>query len=127
MVRADPGHLEQVVMNLVLNARDAVPEGGTIDVHADVVALDDRAALQYPGIPAGQYARISVHDTGTGIEPAVQRHVFEPFFSTKDPDKGTGLGLSIVYGIAKEAGGTVAFTSTRETGTTFEVLLPVAQ
>jgi two-component system cell cycle sensor histidine kinase/response regulator CckA len=125
-VRADPGQIEQVVMNLVLNARDAVPEGGTIDVLTDSVILDSEAVLHYPGIGEGGYARISVHDTGKGIDPALQRHVFEPFFSTKDPAKGTGLGLSIVYGIAKEAGGTVAFTSTPEKGTTFEVLIPLS-
>jgi two-component system cell cycle sensor histidine kinase/response regulator CckA len=126
IVRGDPGQIEQVVMNLVLNARDAVPPGGTIDVLTDIVTLDATTASQYPGLAEGRYARISVHDTGKGIEPALQPHVFEPFFSTKDPAKGTGLGLSIVYSIAREAGGTVAFSSTPRTGTTFEVLLPLS-
>ena len=129
IVRAEPGQIEQVLLNLVVNARDAVPDGGTIDVVVEAVTLDDRGTLAYPGMPAGRYARIVVRDTGAGIPLEAQRHVFEPFFSTKDPDKGTGLGLSIVYGIAKEAGGTVTFstaTGGEHRGTTFEVLLPLA-
>ena len=127
-VRAEPGQVEQVLLNLVVNARDAMPDGGTIDVVAEAVELSEPAILAYPGMAAGRYARITVRDTGVGIDPEAQRHVFEPFFSTKDPDKGTGLGLSIVYGIAKEAGGTVTFSSMStgpSRGTTFEVLLPL--
>jgi len=129
MVRAEPGQIEQVLLNLVVNARDAMPDGGTIDVVAEAVQLSEPAILAYPGMSAGPYARIIVRDTGNGIEPEAQRHVFEPFFSTKDPEKGTGLGLSIVYGIAKEAGGTVTFSTVSSgpsRGTTFEVLLPLA-
>ena len=105
-----------------------MPDGGTVDVVAEAVELSEPAILTYPGMAAGRYARITVRDTGVGIDPEAQRHVFEPFFSTKDPDKGTGLGLSIVYGIAKEAGGTVTFSSVStgpNRGTTFEVLLPL--
>jgi PAS domain S-box-containing protein len=126
LVRLEAGQLEQIVMNLVLNARDAVSDAGAIDVLADVVRVGPDAALKYPGLPDGDYARIVVHDCGCGIEPDLQRHVFEPFFSTKDPARGTGLGLSIIYGIAKEAGGTVTFVSTPGS-TTFEVLLPIAE
>jgi PAS domain S-box-containing protein len=123
-VRMEPGQIEQVVMNLVLNARDASPPDGTIDVSSDIVSVDDRTNS---GLPAGDYARISVHDCGTGIDPDLQRLVFEPFFTTKDPSKGNGLGLSIVYGIAKEAGGTVTLSCPPGLGTTFDVFLPLAE
>jgi PAS domain S-box-containing protein len=124
LVRAEPGQIEQVVMNLVVNARDASSEGGAIDVTVDDINLGREHAGRYPEMPPGRFARIAVHDTGAGIEPDLQRHVFEPFFTTKDPAKGSGLGLSIVYGIARDAGGTVTFSSSATQGTTFEVLLP---
>jgi len=126
MVRLEPGQLEQVLLNLVVNARDAMPDGGALHVRADTIALEAGDAITYAGLPPGRYARLSVRDTGTGIAPELRRHVFEPFFTTKDASKGTGLGLSIVYGIAKEAGGTVTFASGPERGTTFEVVLPLA-
>jgi signal transduction histidine kinase len=121
-VRLEPGQLEQVVMNLVLNARDASSPNAAIDVYADTVTLD---ATNARALAPGRYARIAVHDSGTGIDPELQRLVFEPFFTTKDPAKGNGLGLSIVYGIAKEARGMVTFTSVPGQGTTFEVFLPL--
>jgi signal transduction histidine kinase len=124
-VRIEPGQLEQVVMNLVVNARDAMPAGGAIDVRVDTLTLDDRSALRYPGVVDGAFGRIAVSDTGDGIPLDMQPHLFEPFFTTKDPSKGTGLGLSIVYGIAKDAGGTVSFSTADKQGTTFEVLLPL--
>jgi two-component system cell cycle sensor histidine kinase/response regulator CckA len=127
LVRIEPGQIEQVVMNLVVNARDAVPEGGTINVYADIVTVDAQTMSRYPAVVPGAYARIAVRDTGAGIDPEIERHVFEPFFTTKDPAKGTGLGLSIVYGIAKHAGGGVTFSSTPGQGTIFEVLLPLAR
>ncbi len=129
IVRVEPGQIEQVLLNLVVNARDAMPEGGTIEIVVEAVDLDERAVLAYPGMPPGRYGLIAVRDTGCGIAPEMRRHVFEPFFSTKDPAKGGGLGLSIVYGIAKEAGGTVTFSteaSGPKRGTTFQVLLPLA-
>ena len=126
IVRVEAGQLEQVLLNLVVNARDAMPDGGTIDIRIDRISLDAQAALRYPPLAPGYYARIAVTDGGTGIDPAVQEHVFEPFFTTKDATDGTGLGLSIVYGIAQEKGGTVVFTTDPGRGTTFEVLLPVA-
>jgi signal transduction histidine kinase len=113
-------------MNLVVNARDAMPGGGTIEVRVEPITLDERSALRYPGIAEGRFARIAVIDTGDGIPLDMQPHLFEPFFTTKDPSKGTGLGLSIVYGIAKDAGGTVTFATAPGQGTTFEVLLPLA-
>ena len=91
----------------------------------DALRLEAPDAVHYPGVPEGMYARIAVADTGHGIDPELQPHIFEPFFTTKGPTKGTGLGLSIVYGIAKDAGGTVAFSSVKNQGTTFEVLLPL--
>jgi len=124
-VQMEPGQLEQVLMNLVVNARDAMPEGGSIDITIEQVKLDDRAVVRYSGIAPGTYARIAVRDTGAGIDPELQPHVFEPFFTTKDPSKGTGLGLSIIYGIAKENGGAVTFATAPNEGTTFEVLLPL--
>jgi len=126
LVRIEPGQLEQVLLNLVVNARDAMPEGGTIGVEVGAVQLDDRAALRYSDLSAGTYARVAVSDNGVGIAPDKQPHIFEPFFTTKGPSKGTGLGLSIVYGIAKDAGGTVSFSTRPGQGTTFEVLLPLS-
>ncbi len=124
-VRIEPGQLEQVLVNLVVNARDSMPDGGSVHVLVEPIHLDERAVLRYPGLSDGPFARIAVTDSGPGIDPDVQPHIFEPF-STKGPSKGTGLGLSIVYGIAKEAGGTVSFFTSKHEGTTFEVLLPLA-
>jgi len=124
VVRMEPGQLEQVLMNLSVNARDAMPEGGTVDVTLDAVDVNKRNAARYPGLPPYRYARVAVRDSGVGIDAELQRQMFEPFFTTKDPDKGTGLGLSIVYTIAKDTGGTVTCTSALGKGTTFEVLLP---
>jgi PAS domain S-box-containing protein len=126
VVQAEPGQIEQVLMNLVVNARDASVNGGAIDLIADIVQVERNDVARYADIPPGPYARIVVKDTGVGIDPAMHRYVFEPFYSTKDPAKGGGLGLSIVYGIARDAGGTVVFTSAPGQGTTFEVLLPIA-
>jgi PAS domain S-box-containing protein len=126
-VRVEPGQLEQVLMNLVVNARDAMPpDGGRIEVSVAVVDLDPTGVVPYPGIPAGRYVRLAVSDTGVGIDPDLQDHIFEPFFTTKGPSKGTGLGLSIVYSIARDAGGSVTFSTQPGAGTTFEVMLPYA-
>jgi two-component system, cell cycle sensor histidine kinase and response regulator CckA len=121
------GQIEQVLLNLVVNARDAMPGGGTIDVAVGMMHVDARAAMHRSGIAPGDYASLTVTDTGVGIAPEMQAHIFEPFFSTKDPSKGTGLGLSIVYGIAKESGGAVSYSSTPGAGTTFEVLMPIVK
>jgi two-component system cell cycle sensor histidine kinase/response regulator CckA len=125
VVRVEPGQLEQILMNLAVNARDAMPDGGTLDITIDRVDVDEHNAASYPGMPAYHYARVAVRDSGVGMDAELQRQVFEPFFTTKDPSKGTGLGLSIVYSIAKESGGTVTCTSAPGQGTTFEVLLPL--
>jgi PAS domain S-box-containing protein len=125
LVRIEPGQLEQLLMNLVVNARDAMPGGGSVHVLVEPIDLDERAVLRYPGLSAGRFARIAVTDSGEGIDPDLQPHIFEPSFATKGSVKGTGLGLSIVYGIAKEAGGIVSFFTSRHEGTTFEVLLPL--
>ena len=126
-VLIEPGQFEQVMMNLLVNARDAMPNGGMVTVRIDAVELGPRDVVRFPGTLSGSYARISVRDTGSGIDPDKQPHIFEPFFTTKTTDKGTGLGLSIVYGIARDAGGTVTFSTMPAKGTTFEVLLPLVQ
>jgi PAS domain S-box-containing protein len=124
-VKVDPSQLEQVLMNLVINARDAMPDGGTLEIRADSFDIDEQNAARYPGLPAYRFARIAVRDSGIGMDAELRSHVFEPFFTTKEASKGTGLGLSIVYSIAKEAGGSVTCLSSPGSGTTFEVLLPV--
>ena len=128
-VKVEPGQIEQILLNLVVNARDAMPDGGAIDIRIETVALGRDPAHAHVGLPPGDYALLTVADTGHGMDPETQRHVFEPFFTTKDPAKGTGLGLSIVYSIAKDAGGMVTFTTSSDgpkPGTTFQVFLPVA-
>ena len=124
-VKVDPSQLQQVLMNLVINARDAMPNGGTLEIRVDSFDIDEQNAARYPGLPAYRFARIAVRDSGIGMDAELRSHVFEPFFTTKEASKGTGLGLSIVYSIAKEAGGSVTCLSSPGRGTTFEVLLPV--
>jgi PAS domain S-box-containing protein len=126
MVVADSGQVEQVVMNLVINARDAMPEGGRLTVRVDQVEMDESAALALVEGQAGHYGRLSVSDTGTGMSEQTRAKVFEPFFTTKEQGKGTGLGLSIVYGIVKQSRGYIGLTSELGRGTTFYVYLPLA-
>jgi PAS domain S-box-containing protein len=123
-VRADRSHIEQVVMNFVVNARDAMPNGGRLTIASTDVALDPAEAERIT-LPAGRYLRLDVADTGTGMDEAVTARVFEPFFTTKGVGKGTGLGLSTVYGIVTAAGGHVSVASRSGEGTTFTVHLPV--
>ena len=127
LVKVEPGQLEQVLLNLAVNAREAMPEGGAIDIEVGRVTFDAEEVSRYPGLLEGDYARILVRDTGVAMDAEMQAELFEPFFTPKDPSKGIGLGLSIVYGIAKDAGGTVAFTSEPERGTVFEVILPLIE
>ena len=123
-VRADESALSQIVLNLVVNARDAMPDGGTATIELEIVRLQEPVASRL-GILPGQYAGIGVRDTGQGIPPEAQRHLFEPFFTTKAADQGTGLGLSIVYGIVKDLGGAIDVQSEVGRGATFTIYLPL--
>jgi PAS domain S-box-containing protein len=122
-VRIDPGQLEQVLMNLVVNARDAMPTGGLLRVTATETLVPPGSA-EPSDVPAGTYVRLSVTDSGVGMSDAVKSHIFEPFFTTKGVGKGTGLGLATVYGIVRQAGGTIVVDSALGRGTSFHVLLP---
>ena len=123
-VKVDVSQFEQVIVNLAVNARDAMPDGGKLTVRTGNVTSEDSGHLAYKGMPAADYVRIDVADTGTGIPAEIVDKIFEPFFSTKEVGKGTGLGLSTVYGIVKQTGGFIYVDSEANQGTSFHIFLP---
>ena len=126
-IRGDAVQVEQAIMNLVLNARDAMPNGGELAIGTAHQSVDGRFTAAHPDLAPGEYTALTVSDTGTGIAPEVKAHIFEPFFTTKPQGKGTGLGLSTVYGIVKHCGGSISVWSELGRGTEFRILLPTVE
>ena len=123
-IKADPSQMDQILLNLAVNARDAMPQGGRITIRTENFRLDQAFAEHHPGARPGDYVLIIFSDTGCGMDPETQEHVFEPFFTTKEPGRGTGLGLAMVYGIVKQHGGNIWVHSKLRQGTTLQIFLP---